>query len=203
MRQRALQESQADVMPIDSLLKAIASRLERLREEERSLVVTAKIDGLWLSPTIEERIGMWVRRGTPLGQLIDDRGFSFVSVVSQRDTSWVFSDQVRAATVRLAGQADRPLEASRFSIVPAEQLSLPSAALGIGAGGEVAIDMADQSGRSAAESFYEVRLPVGGAQGVELFHGRSGRVRFQLPDEPLLRQWWRRLRQLLQSRYGI
>jgi hypothetical protein len=36
-----------------------------------------------------------------------------------------------------------------------------------------------------------------------LLHGRGGRIRFELKPEPLLEQWVRRLRQLLQNRYGI
>jgi hypothetical protein len=36
-----------------------------------------------------------------------------------------------------------------------------------------------------------------------LYHGRSGRVRFKLPPEPLLRQGYRKLRQLLQERYQL
>ena len=90
-----------------------------------------------------------------------------------------------------------------YMVIPAEQVSLPSAALGFGAGGGVAIDVTDQSGLSAAEPFYEVRLGISSESPVSLLHGRSGRVRFGLPDEPLLVQWYRKLRQLLQDRYQL
>jgi putative peptide zinc metalloprotease protein len=55
----------------------------------------------------------------------------------------------------------------------------------------------------AAEPFYEVRVAVPSDSGAALLHGRSGRVRFRLHPEPLLLQWYRRLRQLVQSRYQL
>jgi hypothetical protein len=36
-----------------------------------------------------------------------------------------------------------------------------------------------------------------------LLHGRSGVIRFDLPAEPLLPRWLRRLGQLLQVRYQL
>jgi putative peptide zinc metalloprotease protein len=87
--------------------------------------------------------------------------------------------------------------------VPVEHTELPSVALGYGGGGEVAVDVTDSSGVVAAEPFYEVRLDVVPNPDAALYHGRSGRVCFKLPPEPLLRQGYRRLRQLLQERYQL
>jgi putative peptide zinc metalloprotease protein len=203
MRQRALLESQADLKPIQSLLSAIQTRLERVSEDRESLIVRAPISGIWISPDAKDLIGVWLRRGTPLGQLIDDADFAFVSVVSQKDTSYLFANEILSSSVKLAGQAYETLPVVDYTVIPAEQVSLPSAALGFGAGGGVAIDFADQSGLSAAEPFYEVRLTVSSDSPVSFLHGRSGRVRFKLPDEPLLVQWYRKLRQLLQDRYQL
>jgi putative peptide zinc metalloprotease protein len=85
--------------------------------------------------------------------------------------------------------------------IPVESSTLPSAALGAGAGGEVIVSPADPSGTRAAETFYEVRLQLAEAVPAMLFHGQSGRVRFRLPPEPLLQQGLRSLRQLIQERY--
>ena len=203
MKQRALIESQADLKPIESLLTAIQKRLNRIIENRNNLVITAPIDGIWVAPTVDELIGVWLRRGTPLGQLVNDDEFFLVSVVSQKDTSWLFSNEILSSSVKLTGQAYETLPVLDYDVIPAEQVSLPSAALGFGAGGGVAIDVTDQSGLAAAEPFYEVRLRVSSDAPVSLFHGRSGRVRFRLPNEPLLAQWYRKLRQLLQDRYQL
>jgi hypothetical protein len=67
----------------------------------------------------------------------------------------------------------------------------------------VAVDLQDKSGTKAVEPFFEVRSTVVGGENMALLHGKGGRIRFDLPPEPLLRQWVRKLRQLLQQRYGI
>jgi len=146
---------------------------------------------------------MWIQRGTPLGQLVNEQAYLFSSVVSQQEVSQIFSGQVRSTEVRLSGQTDLTLATSKMIQVPVEQTELPSVALGYGAGGEIAVDVKDSSGVVAAEPFYEVRLDLVSDPAVALYHGRSGRVRFKLPPEPLLRQGYRKLRQLLQERYQL
>jgi putative peptide zinc metalloprotease protein len=135
--------------------------------------------------------------------MVNESAFTFSSVVSQREVSRIFSGQVRSAEVRLAGQAGQTLSTGNMIQVPVEQTELPSVALGFGAGGEVAIDVAEGSGAVAAQPFYEVRLDLISHPDVTFYHGRSGRVRFELPPEPLLRQAYRKLRQLLQERYQL
>ena len=144
---------------------------------------------------------MWIHRGTPLGQLVNDEAFYFTSVVSQQDISQVFTNEIRSSEVRLAGQAAERIPVLDITKIPVEQTELPSAALGYVAGGEIAIDIEDASGMVAAEPFYEVRLGISKGTEAVLYHGRSGRVKFKLPPEPLLWQLNRALRQLLQERY--
>jgi putative peptide zinc metalloprotease protein len=203
MRQRALLQSQADLQPLQSLVTAVRARSERLREEQQNLTVRAPIDGIWVAPQAQEFVGMWISRGTPLGRMIDDEEFTFVSVVNQRDTSFLFSRDIRRTQIRIAGETEETLEAIGFEGTPVEQSSLPSAALGLAAGGDMQIDVTDEQGLRTTEPFYEVRLQLAGAPEIALLHGRSGMVRFELPNQPLLRQWYRKLRQLLQSRYQL
>jgi len=201
MRQKALLSSRADLRSIDSLEATFLKQLGRLHQDEQKLLLRSEIAGLWSAPHLQDFRGMWIRRGTPLGQLLDDRAFVFTSVVSQQDVSRVFSDAIRSSQVRLAGQAEVNLEVRSMTQIPAELTRLPSVALGFAGGGQVAVDVREASGAIAAEPFYEVRLEVAGK--AALYHGRSGRVRFRLAPEPLLQQGYRRLRQLLQRRYQL
>jgi putative peptide zinc metalloprotease protein len=203
VRQQAMLRSQADVKSVDSLIRSIERQLERLYTETELLTVRAEIQGVWVAPELEDLEGMWVHRGTALGQLIDDRSFHFASVVSQQDTSQLFSGQIRDSEVKLRGQSDVSLAVASLTAIPVEQSKLPSMALGFGAGGDIAVDTADATGTSTVEPFYEVRLEVMDTDEVTMYHGRSGRVRFKLGLEPLLQQWYRKLRQLLQERYQI
>jgi putative peptide zinc metalloprotease protein len=203
MRQKALFRSQADLKSIDSLIATIRRRLERLGEEQEQLLIKAEFTGTWVAPHLEDYVGMWIQRGTPIGQLVNEQAYSFSSVVSQKEVSQIFSGQVRSSEVRLSGQAELTLATCNMIQVPVEHTELPSVALGFGAGGDVAVDVKDSSGMIAAEPFYEVRLDLIPTPGVALYHGRSGRVRFKLPPEPLLQQGYRKLRQLLQERYQL
>ena len=56
---------------------------------------------------------------------------------------------------------------------------------------------------SAIWDFFEVRATVEPNAEAMLLHGRAGRIRFDLESQPLLEQWVRRFRRLLQNWYGI
>ena len=96
-----------------------------------------------------------------------------------------------------------PLPVSARRVIPADRTTLPSAALGWRSGGEIAVAPTDATGLTARDPFFEVRAAVEAPPGFRLLDGRSGRIRFDLPSEPLLRQWLRKLDQLLQQRYGL
>ena len=202
---RALREETADLKPIEERIDAIARQLARLREEQANLVVVARQPGIWVAQELDDYIGSWVERGTAIGQIVDPAGFEFVSTVDQTDASLLFeTGQLSGSNVRLYGQADLVLPVVDQRIIPADRQMLPSVALGWLGGGEVAVDVRDESGLRSAEPFFEVRSVVGdGDEGLSLLHGRTGKIRFQLPPKPLLEQWLRRLRQLIQRRYQM
>jgi putative peptide zinc metalloprotease protein len=203
VRQRALQARLADVKPVDSVIQSISRQLEKLRDDRSALLLTAPFDGVWVAPSVTELVGAWIPRGLAIGQIVDDRSFTFSAVVSQRNVSRIFSGEAREASVRLSGQADRTISTGSSVMIPMEQTALPSAALGLGGGGEVMVNLSDASGRVATEPFYEVRLALAPEPSLPVFHGQSGRVRFALAPAPLLTQGVRLLRQLVQERYQL
>ena len=202
MRERALQESAADLEPIDSRMAAVEQQLARLQEELASLIVRAPHAGRWIAPELASYRGTSLPRGMELGMLVNPQSYRFSAVVSQEDTSRLFDAKTHRAEVRLHGQAGTPLVVTEQQIIPAEQRRLPSAALGWLAGGEVAVTQ-DESGVKARETFFEVRATVQTTSGVVPMHGLSGAIRFELSSEPLGRQWLRKLHQLLQKRFGV
>jgi putative peptide zinc metalloprotease protein len=134
---------------------------------------------------------------------VNPKTFYFSVIVPQRDASLVFAGEIRSEEVRLFGQGHITLPVVAHRIIPAEQQTLPSAALGWLSGGEVALASDDSTGVAAREPFFEVRATVAAASDAALLHGRAGRIRFVLSPEPLLHQWNRRFRQLLQKHYGL
>jgi putative peptide zinc metalloprotease protein len=202
---RALERETADLKPVEERKQAIEQQIARLLEEQAGLTVLARQEGVWVALDLDDYVGSWVERGTAVGQIINPEAFEFISTVDQSDASLLFEQgEMGASTVRLYGQAEDRLMVVDQKIIPAEREVLPSVALGWLGGGEVAVDVQDRSGLRTAEPFFEVRSGVEpDSTGIAMLHGRTGKIRFQLTPKPLLNQWIRRLRQLLQRRYQM
>jgi putative peptide zinc metalloprotease protein len=200
---QARSDTPANVKPLTSKLESVTKRLNRLEADQAALIIRARQDGLWVAPQGKEFVGRWIARGTALGLVIDPSGFEFTATVVQEDVDRLFARQFPSGNVRLFGQADSTLLVKNLKVVPAEQQNLPSAALGWHAGGEIPSAAEDPQGRRAVEPFFEVHGDIQSAGDVALLHGRAGKIRFDLPSEPLLPRWIRSLRQLLQKRYQV
>jgi putative peptide zinc metalloprotease protein len=198
---RAMSAKTADVAPLTTYIASIERRLERLAERGSNLTVRATSAGTWVAPGLELEAGAWRRRGEPLGEIVDAQSPEFTAIVSQQDAARMFGPGVRRVFVRLAGQAGLDIDVKGFDVIPAEQQMLPSAALGWGAGGDVRIRADDPHGLRAAEPFFQLVARMDARDGVAMLHGRSGRICVRLAPEPLLRQWTRQFRQMIQKRY--
>ena len=199
----AMQKQTADLKPLLSREEAVNKQLKKLEAEKESLTVRARHDGVWLAPDLPNMRGVWLGRGSPLGLLINASAFEFSAVISQSEAARLFASEIHGAQVRLRGQAGIELPVVNQRIIPAEHDTLPSAALGWHGGGEVPVALNDTSGTRAAEPFFELLAKIAPAGDAAILHGRSGKIRFDLPPEPLLQQWIRKLRQLLQKQYAL
>jgi putative peptide zinc metalloprotease protein len=184
-------------------LQAVRRRVVELERLQGELEVRAPVGGTWVCPDPGDLSGRWLARGTAVGEIADATDFRFTAVVRQEDASTLFGGpEVRPAGVRLRGQSGALVPVRRLTVVAAPQDRLPSAVLGWQAGGEIAVRGDDQSGTRTQESFFEVRADLDAAgTAAALRHGRSGELRCQLPWRPLLAQWWRVARQLVQRRF--
>ena len=136
--------------------------------------------------------------------LVNPAAFQFVATVMEEDVNALFARDIHGAEARLYGEGRLALAVTNWRVVPGGQQVLPSSALGWAAGGEVPVATENNTqGNKTVEPFFEVRGDLAARNGVILLDGRSGKVRFQLPAEPLLPRWMRSLWQLLQKRYEI
>lgn len=193
----------ADIQPLIQLRDSINQEIAKLTADREHLVLRAPHDGAWVSPGVQDYVGRWINRGTDLGLLVDCSSVEFVATVLQGDVDALFVRPIRGAAVRLHGDAGISMAVTKWKVVPGGQNTLPSAALGWKAGGEVPVAVDDTAGNKSVEPFFEVRSQVEPGPGVTLMDGRSGEIRFALPPQPLLPRWFRHMRQLLQKRYQI
>jgi putative peptide zinc metalloprotease protein len=200
---QAMNEATANLKPLQSRLESTRKRIQRLEMDRAALTVRARQNGVWVAPQVKDYVGRWLPRGSELGLLIEPASFQFLATVAQEDGDSLFARARDKAEVRLFGQSGEVIPVNQFKIIPAEKQTLPSPALGWAGGGEVPVSPNDPQGQRAAEPFFEVRAEVQPDPEAALLHGRAGKIRFELPSEPLLPRWLRRFRQLLQKRYEL
>ncbi len=191
----------ANRQPLEARRAVLADQLARLDQQLADLRVTARLDGLWSAPGIQELVGRWLPRGSPLGLVLNPARFEFVAVVQQADADRLFRTELASAQIRLHGQTADSIDVEQLRIVPGDSRILPTPILGWLGGGDIPTEKDDREGRRTAEPFFEVRASLPSHGPVKLADGQSGRMRFRLPPQPILQQGWRRLRQLLQQRY--
>jgi putative peptide zinc metalloprotease protein len=197
------------IAPMRSRREAVEMQLAQLERDQAALDIGAPVPGLWVSPRSGELRDIWLPRGAPIGDIIGDgKDWEFFAVVPQEYAGELFGGGLRGADIRFRGNAGSVLPVAEWKVVPGRQDVLPSPALGWTAGGPVRVRMDDAQGRHSAEPFFlvvaRIERPVTAGDDPQLlWQGRTGFVRFDLPWSPLLVQWVRSFRQLLQDRYQI
>lgn len=205
MERRAVHEQTADLRPLATRREALEKRMRQIEVELAARWVRAPHAGRWVAPELDTAAGRWMPGGTVLGVVLAEDRFTFDAVVTQHEAAWLFQQAALSRAqpeVRLRGQADHVLVVTGQRIVAAEHRRLPSAALGWRGGGQVPVALDDPEGRRAQEPFFLVRADLAPDPSVTLLHGRSRQTRYPLRPKPLLWQWGRKLRQLLQREYG-
>ena len=195
----------ANLQPLVRQRQAIEEKIAQLLQQQKQLVVLAPIEGIWSASELEASRGQWIGRGASLGTVVDDRSWRFVAVLPQVSTH-LFEAGVVYSEIRIRGQQEFNVRSARTEIMPFEQGQLPSAALGMAGGGEIAVQSGDSKGLAAAEPFFRIHAqlpPLEQAQALRRLHGRLGTMRITLPDSPLLVQWERGARQFLQRKFRI
>ena len=174
---------------------------ERARDLDRrvaELELAPPRAGVWVPADPRLGPGDWVPPGVPAGRVLDLSAVRARLVADQRLGPVLLSslspgDAVRVRTA--AGTAD----ARVLEVAPAGSTRLPSAALGLGGGGELAADAADPS--AAAEPVFEVLVELdAGPAAAGLLPGQRVRGVFPLAAEPAGVSLVRWVRQLLLRR---
>jgi putative peptide zinc metalloprotease protein len=164
--------------------------LAKAREELEGLTIRSRAEGTFVVESADDLPGRFVRRGELLAY-----------VVAQADADLVMR-HTQGVAVRLSEQVGKTLPASIKREVPGASERLPSAALGQGGGGTVAVDPRDPHGITAMEKVFQIDLTLPSDRRLLNVGGRVY-VRFDHGWEPLAVQWARQLRQLFLARLNV
>lgn len=204
---QAITTAVANIEPLTRQREAVDQKLAELLRQQSALTLLAPIEGIWSASELDAGQGQWIARGGSLGSIVDGRDWRFVAVLPQVSTHLLEAGVV-TAEIRIHGQQEFNLQSLSTEVMPFEQGQLPSPALGMAGGGEIAVLSSDPKGLAAAEPFFRIhaKLPLGQGDETEtlrLMHGRLGTMRMTLPHSPLLFQWERGLRQFLQRKFRV
>jgi putative peptide zinc metalloprotease protein len=182
-------------------LRYVERGLAEARRRVDELTVTAGIDGTFVVAVPEDLPGRYVKRGELVGYVMDLGAITVRAVVPQDDIDLV-RYETRAVRVRLAERLDDSVPALMRRVVPGATDSLPTAALGAGGGGKLAVDLRDDRGMKALERVFQVDVELQQSARHVNVGGRAF-LRFDHGQATLARQWYRRVRQLFLSRFDV
>jgi putative peptide zinc metalloprotease protein len=182
-------------------LDGARAALARAEERAGDAIVRVRADGVFYVPQAGDLPGRYYRKGELLGYVIGEAA-PLVRVVVPQDAV----DPVRVATdrvlVRLAARPGQVLEGRMVRQVPGGEAYLPSRALAVDGGGQIATDPRDSSGPKALERMFQFDIALQGTPALGVF-GERAYVRFEHKREPLAARWYRDVRRLFLSRFGV
>ena len=182
-------------------LEQYRRRQQHAEERHAKLIVVAGSDGVLVAPRHVDMPGTYYKKGELLGYLLERSRLIARVAVTQADIDLVRS-QLTRAELRVADDIDEIHQVSTVRAMPGAVDELPSAALGSVGGGEITVDPQDENGTKVLERVFLFDLDLDGQVRPERF-GTHVHVRFEHRYEPLVRQWYRRIRQLFLSRFDV
>ncbi len=182
-------------------LAYVTQQIAEMRQRMADLTVRVAADGTFVVAVPEDLPGRFVRKGELLGYSVESETVTVRTVVSQAAIDLVRQRTTRV-DVRLAERLDDVVPAVIRRAVPGASEQLPTTALGMAGGGQIAVDPRDGRGVTAIERVFQVdlELPV---RPHFLNTGGRAYVRFDHGREPLLVQWYLATRQLFLARFNV
>lgn len=178
----------------------IKAEMVRKRSEKEDLIIRSSSDGIFLLPDPESLPGRFVRRGMPLGYVVDFSKVTARVVVSQSSIDRV-RNETRRVVARLAESVGQEFPAVVKRIVPLASSDLPSLALSLEGGGTLALDPRENETPKAFEKLFHFEIVISGADLKTI--GERVFVRFEHEPEPLAYRLYRNIRRTLLSRFSV
>jgi putative peptide zinc metalloprotease protein len=145
----------------DDELRRLAAERERLTQRVAALTVKAALAGRIVVDTERVRIGQYLPQGEVIAQVLPEGAPMVRALVRNEDIALV-RERPGRIEVQLAHAGDAR-SATLGQAVPRASTQLPTRALGEAAGGSIALDASDPSGRTAREPHFQVDLKLQGA----------------------------------------
>lgn len=177
-----------------ALVASLEARLQKMQ-------VPAQVPGVLAAFRPEDMSGTYLRQGELVGYVLDRQRLVARFVVPQDDID-LLRGRLKGAKLKLVDSMDETHMVTQWSSPVAGVDELPSAALGLAAGGSIPTRPDDPQGRKTLQRVFLVDLALPATAQPAGF-GERAYARFDLGWEPLGWQGVRRLRQLFLGRFGV
>lgn len=178
------------------------AELQRARERRTGLLVRSPADGVFVLPSAEDCPGRYVKKGAPLGYVVDFSR-SVVRIVVDQDNVDLIRSRTLRVEARLAGTLSTVMPARVVREVPQASSELPSMALSTSGGGKIALDPEEKNSKKP-KAFRKNFLFDIALEGVTLNRvGERAFIRFVHPPETMAARWYRNLRLTLIRRFDV
>ncbi|MBN2061920.1 MAG: efflux RND transporter periplasmic adaptor subunit [Deltaproteobacteria bacterium] len=178
----------------------IKAELDEKRKEKEDLTVRSPENGIFVIPDPSDMPGRFVRRGLPIGYVVDFERVTALVVIPQRYVDMV-RNETKKVTARLAGSLGMEHDARIKREVPAASSDLPSLALSLEGGGSLALDPREREKPTAFEKLFHFEVIISGTILETL--GERVFVRFEHNPEPVIFRWYRGIRRTLLDRFNV
>jgi putative peptide zinc metalloprotease protein len=170
------------------------NELQRLVEEQQSLLISSHASGVFHYAQAEHLPGRHLYRGQPVGYVLQPGEYRARVIIDQANIDAMRSD-IREVSIRFAEDFHRPLPAQMVREVPSAHRELPSMAMSVEGGGQLALDPSEQEVPTAFKSFFQFEITIKDVATPRI--GERIYARFRHTPEPLGYRWLRAARRLL------
>lgn len=185
---------------------AVRKQLVWVESKIEALTVRAPYDGVVVGRDPQSVVGMFVREGQPLCEVVGETDLRVAAVLTQTEATWLRQGPARVEVRLISRIQDDPIEARTEKIIAAGTRELPHEALSYQGGGTIETQPEDKSGRAAKVPVFKGYFAPLDQDSFTPQAAKPGErvvLRFTLDSKPLLSQWWLRLRQTLQGRAKV
>ncbi len=182
-------------------LHTVRELLAELQKDKELLTIRTLSDGVFHLTPGPEHAGRFVQRGEVIGTVMERDNWQVLALVHQDEIDLIRS-RSGVVQVRFADELEEIYTAVVIRETPTASKDLPSGAFATAGGGEVLLDPLDPSGRQAFERWFQLEMDVPHKEGEVRVGGRV-HVRFLHGVEPVGKRWYRSLRRLFLSEFGL
>lgn len=216
-RSQASTQAPAMEQVTQAYVDTLEAQVRYLEDRAEKLVLRAPHAGVLMLKDGADHVGVMVREGEQLGEVIDPSHLRIAAVLSQDQADWINAlphDRYRVEARRIS-RVDRVVDVAPVRLPAAGRRDLPHAALGFGGGGTIETQSSSSSQpggellakRPIFRAYFEPapsQRESDAAEAIDIGSpGERVKLRFTLPSRPLLAQWWDKLDRTLQGRAKI